>query len=70
MIKLPFTFPYIPWTITRALGYVRQIKNIYQRVQYDAKPEFATPLRHMWLGNPKRIDAWFKMRQEDARRNP
>jgi len=69
MIKLPFTFSYVPWTITRALGYVRQIKNIYQRVQYDKTPENAMPLKHFWL-DAKRVDAWFQMRNEDARRNP
>lgn len=67
-IKLPFTFPYVPWTIVRALSYVRQIKNVFQRVQFDADSETATPLRHFWLDS-RRTDAWFKQRQEDARRN-
>ena len=68
IIKLPFTFPYVPWTIVRGLNYVRQIKNVFERVQFDHDPDSATPLHHIWL-SPKRVDAWFKMRQEDARRN-
>ena len=66
--KLPFEFPYVPWTIVRALSYVRMIKNIYQRVAYDKEPDMAIPPRWFW-GDSKRIDAWFQMRQEDARRN-
>ena len=70
IIELPFEFPYVPWTITRALGYVRMIKNIYQRVAYDKEPSTATPPKWWWLsGSSKRIDAWFKQRQEHARRN-
>jgi len=42
---------------------VRQIRNIYQQVQFDEAPENAIPLRHFWLDS-KRIDAWFKQRQE------
>ena len=66
VIKLPFKFPYVPWTIVRALSYVRMIKNVHQRVQYDSSPETAYPLRYMWLDG-KRVNAWFKMRQEHGR---
>ena len=67
VIGLPFEVPYVPWTIIRALSYVRMIRNVYQRVAYDPNPENAVPLRHIWL-NPKRVEAWFKQRKEDARR--
>jgi len=68
VIGLPFEIPYVPWTIIRALSYVRMIRNVYQRVAYDYEPRNAVPLRHLWL-SPKRTNAWFKMRQEDARHN-
>ena len=63
-LPLPFEFPYIPWTIARILGYVKMIKNVYQQVAYDKRPEFAVPLRHLWL-SPGRTDAWFKARREN-----
>ncbi len=69
IIELPFEFPYVPWTVTRALSYVRTIKGIYQRVAYDREPERAKPPKWWFLGSPKRIDEWFKMRQEHARRD-
>lgn len=69
IIELPFEFPYVPWTVMRAMGYVRQIKNIHQRVAYDKEPEMAMPPKWWFLGSSRRIDAWFKMRQEHARRD-
>ena len=69
VIGLPFEVPYVPWTIIRALGYVRMIRGVYQRVQYDATPETAVPLKHLWL-SPKRTEAWFRERREHARSNP
>jgi hypothetical protein len=65
-IKLPFIFPYVPWWIVRALGYVRQIKNVYQGAQMDSEPKSAMPLRHFWL-DAKRTNAWFKARRESQR---
>jgi len=65
-IKLPFEFPYVPWWVSRALGYTRQIKNVYQGAQMDSEPENAMPLRHMWL-SPKRVNKWFKARRESQR---
>lgn len=70
VIELPFEFPYVPWTVMRALGYVRQIKNAYQRAAYDPEPERALVPRWIML-DAKRVDAWHKQRKEDyARRNP
>jgi len=62
-LPLPFEFPYIPWTIARILGYVKMIKNVYQQVAYDKRPETATPLKVLWL-HPRRTSEWFRLRRE------
>ena len=69
IIELPFEFPYVPWTITRALGYVRMIKNAYQRAAYDPEPDRALAPKWFMLDS-KRVDAWHKQRKEShARRD-
>ncbi len=62
-LSLPFEFPYIPWTIARVLGYIKMIQNVYQQVAYDKEPEFAVPLRHLFL-SPRRTNEWFRLRRE------
>ena len=66
-LSLPFEFPYIPWTITRVLGYVKMIQNMYQQVAYDKTPENAVPLKALWL-HSRRVDAWFKSRRQHQAR--
>ena len=67
-MELPYTFPYVPWTIIRAMSYVKMIRGVHQRVQFDKEPESAMPYKWIWL-DPKRVDAWFEQRKEDAKRN-
>jgi hypothetical protein len=53
-----------PWSWVRLISYVKQVRNVYERVGMDPQPKTATPPRWMFWDSDA-ADQWFKERREN-----